>query len=136
MRKAEAKEFYSAGLVWNIWADYWTHKVPIVPPFSYLRVGGSGDYIFATTVSDADLDGFIQAVKGNADFKFQAQGNWWLPTHYWFGTWKVFSASVRQPFFGFDRGIYASNEVLDFNRSGDSRMTPLRSDRELNEPPV
>jgi len=132
MRKAEAKEFYAAGLVWNVWAEYWSGKVPVVPPFSYLRVGGGEDYIFVTAVTEADLDGFLNTVKGTADLMFHKQGGWWLPPHRWFGTWSVFSAQVRLSFVGFERTIFSSDDVMDFERSGDPRTTPLRSDKGLN----
>ncbi|BDS49494.1 hypothetical protein [Rhodoluna sp. KAS3] len=129
MRKAEAKEFYVAGTVWNIWADYWTPITDPVPPLSYFKMGGGEDYIFVSAVSEQDLDGFIQAVKATPDLKFFKQGKWWLKPHRWYGTWSVFSAEIRQGFFGIDRRIFASEEVLDFDGSGDTRMTPLRSDK-------
>jgi hypothetical protein len=127
MRKAEAKEHYVAGLVWNVWADYWISKGQEAPPFAYLRTGGGEDFIFVTATSGEDLDGFIQTVKGTPDLKFSKQGNWWLPGHFWFGDWSVFSASVRQGFFGFARPIFSREEVIDFEGTGDSRMTQLHS---------
>ncbi len=91
-------------------------------------MGGSEDYIFVPGVSEADLDGFIQAVKETPDLKFIKQKSWWLPPHRWYGTWTVFSAQVKAAFVGFERRIFASEEVFDFENSGDPRTTPLRSD--------
>jgi hypothetical protein len=135
MRKAEAKEFYAAGVVWNTWADYWWPKVAVIPPLVYLRVGGGEDYIFVSGVSEADLDGFIQAVKETPDLKFFKQGEWWLPTHRWFGTWTVFSAQVKAAFIGFERPIFASEEAFDFDNSGDPRLKSLRSDKGQRDEP-
>lgn len=129
MRKAEAKESYAAGLVWNVWADYWSDKAAIVPPISFLRVGGGEDYLFVTAVSEADLEAFLQAVKATPDLKFFKQGGWWLQTHRWFGGWLVFRAEVRQAFVGIERRIFSSGEVFDFDGSGDPRTTPLRSNK-------
>jgi hypothetical protein len=134
MRKAEDKEFYVAGTVWNIWADYWSGKVEKVPPLSYLRVGGGEDYIFVSAVSDGDLDGFLQAVKATPDLKFHPQGDWWLLPHRWYGTWALFSAEIGQAFVGYERRIFANDEVLDFDKSGDPRTTPLRSDKGVGNP--
>jgi hypothetical protein len=129
MRKAEAQEFYVAGLVWNIWADFWTGKVTQVPPLSFMRVGGAEDFIFISAVSEQDLDGFIQAVKATPDLSFRKHSDWWLPPFRWFGTWVVFAAQVRQAHFGIGRRIFTNDEVFDFEGSGDPRTTPLRPDR-------
>lgn len=127
MKKAEAKEFYVAGLVWNVWANYWTSKGQEAPPFTYLRTGGGEDFLFASAISGADLDGFIQTVKGTPDLVFTVRSDWWLPGHFWFGNWSVFSATVRQAHFGFDRPIFSREEIIDCERTGDYRMTQLHS---------
>jgi len=129
VRKAEAKEFYAAAVVWNVWADYWASKVAVVPPLVYLRVGGGEDYVFVSGVAEADLDGFITTVKETPDLRFFRQGTWWLPPQRWFGTWTVFSAQVKTAFVGFERRIFSADEVFDFEESGDPRTTPLRSDK-------
>jgi hypothetical protein len=134
MRKAEAKEFYVAGTVWNIWVEYWSDKLERVPPLSYLRMGGGEDYIFISAVSGGDLDGFLEAVKATSDLRFFKQGSWWLPPHRWFGTWSPFSAQIRQAYFGYERRIFAKDEVFDFEGSGDPRTTPLRSDVQKQTP--
>ncbi|MDH6409647.1 hypothetical protein M2113_000608 [Aurantimicrobium minutum] len=125
-RMAENKEYYIAGTVWNIWADYWVANGGIIPPLHYLRVGGGEDFIFVSAVANKDLDGFIQAVQAAPDLKFQKQGDWWLQTIRWFGHWTVFSASVRQGYIGLERRVWGYDEVIDFDGSGDPRMTPLR----------
>ena len=131
VRKAEAKESYVSGLVWNVWADFWTSMGQQAPPFSFLRTGGSEDFIFVTAISGADLDGFIQTVKGTPDLTFAKHGDWWLPGHVWFGEWSVFSASIKQTYFGFDRPVFSRDEVIDFEGTGDSRMTQLHSGKPL-----
>lgn len=132
-RMAENREYYIAGTVWNIWADYWVAKGELIPPLHYMRIGGGEDFIFVSAVGNKDLDGFIQAVQATPDLKFQKQGDWWLPTVRWFGHWSIFSASVRQAFIGFERRVWGYDEVIDFDRSGDSRMTQLRSAGELKD---
>lgn len=134
MRKAEAKENYVAGVVWNIWADYWANKLPQVPPLTYMRVGGGEDFIFVSVVSEKDLDGFIEAVKATPDLRFFKQADWWLPRHRWFGSWTVFSAQIKQAYFGIERRIFANDEVFDYEASGDPRTTPLRSDKGIQKP--
>ena len=124
---AENKEYYIAGIVWNIWADYWTTRGVLVPPFHYLRIGGGEDFIFVCAVGSKELDGFIEAVQSAADLKFAKQGDWFLPNVRWFGKWSVFSAGVRQAFVGIERRVWGYGEVIDFDGSEDSRMTPLRS---------
>jgi hypothetical protein len=133
MRKAEAREYHAAGLVWNVWADYWNTRVERVPPLQYVRVGGGEDYIFVSAVSEADLDGFLSTVKATPDLEFRKQGKWWLSTSVWFGTWVVFSATVRQAFVGYGRRIFSNDEVFDFFNSGDPRTTPLRSDKGIEK---
>jgi hypothetical protein len=132
MSQAENKEYYISGTVWNIWADYWTPKNPTVPPLHYLRIGGTEDFVFVSSISVKDLDGFIEAVKATADLRFSRHGDWWLPPWRWFGDWVVFSAEVRQAFMGVERRVWGRGEVIDFDNTGDSRMTPLRSAGEAN----
>jgi len=123
---ADNKEFYIAGTVWNIWADYWTTKGGGIPPLHYLRMGGGEDFIFVSAVEEKELDGFIEAVQAAADLRFTKQGDWFLTNVRWFGKWSVFSAAVRQAFVGIERRVWGYGEVLDFDGSGDPRMTPLR----------
>jgi len=128
MREVEAREAHAAAIVWNTWADYWSTRVEKVPPLQFLRVGGGEDYIFVSAVSEADLDGFISTVKATPDLKFKRQGSFWLQPTIWFGTWVVFSAVVRQAFVGIERRLFSDDTVYDFDRLGDPRTTPLRSD--------
>jgi CheY-like chemotaxis protein len=72
------------------------------------------------------------ALKATADFRFSRHGDWWLPPWRWFGHWVVFSAEVRQAFMGVERRVWGRGEVIDFDNTGDSRMTPLRSAGEAN----
>ena len=131
-RMADNKEFYIAGTVWNIWADYWQKTTGSVPPFHYLRIGGGEDFIFVSAVASKDLDGFIEAVQAAADLKFMKQGDWWLPNVRWFGQWSAFSATVRQAFLGVERRVWGYGEFIDFDGSGDERMTPLWSPEKPN----
>ena len=135
-RMAENKQFYIAGIVWNMWAEYWTAKGGTIPPFHYLRIGGGEDFIFASPVEEKDLDGFIEAVQAAADLKFVKHGDWWLPNVRWFGHWSVFSATVRQAFLGLERRVWGYGEVIDFDGSGDPRMTPLRPSENPNNEAV
>lgn len=136
MRKAEAKDHFVSGIVWNLWADYWSPKVSQVPPMAYLRVGGGEDYIFVSAVSEGDLDSFLTAVKATPDLEFHKQGNWWLMPMYWFGSWVVFSATIRQGFYGIERRIFANEQSWDFFQSGHPGLTPLRDDEGSNETPL
>lgn len=135
-RMAENKEYYIAGTVWNLWADYWVGKGELIPPLHYLRVGGGEDFIFVSAVGNKDLDGFIQAVQAAPDLRFEKQGDWWLPTVRWFGHWSIFSATVRQAYVGMERRVWGYGEVIDFDGTGDPRMTPLRSAENPNSEAV
>lgn len=136
LRMAENKEYYIAGTVWNIWADYWVSHGGTIPPLHYQRIGGGEDFIFVSAVGANDLEGFIQSVQAAADLRFEKQGDWWLPTVKWFGHWSVFSATVRQGFVGIERRVWGYDEVIDFDGTGDERMTQLRSSENPNDEAV
>lgn len=136
MRKAEARDHFVSGIVWNLWADYWAGKVAKVPPMTFLRMGGGEDYIFVSAVSEADLDSFLTAVKATPDLEFHRQGEWWLRPEFWFGSWVVFSATIRQGFYGIERRIFANEQVWDFFQSGHPGLTPLRDDKGIDEKPL
>lgn len=130
--QAENREFYIAGVVWNIWADYWTSVQDHIPPLHYMRTGGGEDFIFVSGVSEQKLNAFLKSVQSTADLRFTQQGDWWLTPVRWFGHWTVFSAGTRQPYVGIERRVWGGDEVIDFDSSGDSRMTQLRSAGEPN----
>jgi len=103
MRTAEHRQFYVAGVVWSVWANYWTGLGELIPPLHYLRMGGNEDYIFVSGVSEKALDGFLTAVKSAPEMSYTKQGDWWIHSSRWYGHWTTFSATVRPSVIGMER---------------------------------
>ena len=125
MRKIEAKANYIAGCVWNIWSSHWFEASGSTPPFHFLRIGGSEDLLFATTLTESELHSFLKSQSHHADFVFEAQGTWPVADVQWFGHWTTFSARIREGFAGLERKVWGGDEAFDFDDSGDPRLRPL-----------
>lgn len=125
MRDIEGRSNYVAGMVWNVWAEYFDVQHNQLPPFEFLRIGGGDDLIFASGVSEGQLEGFIEHVKMHPLLKFRKEAQFWLVPWRWFGKWVVFSAQPRQRYNGIRTEVWDSNEAFDFDQIGDSRLKPL-----------
>ena len=133
MRTAEQRQFHIAGVVWNIWANYWTGLGELIPPLHYLRMGGGEDFIFVSGVSEKALDGFITAVKSAPELSFQKQGDWWLHSSNWYGHWTTFSATLRPSFVGLSR-LLSLGESTNVKDPGPSSGNPTNLVQESNQP--
>jgi len=103
MATAEQRQYLIAGMVWSLWANFWTSQGDLIPPLHYLRMGGGEDFIFVSGVSEKQLDGFLLAVKSVPELEFKKQGGWWLHSSHWFGHWTNFSATIRPALDGVQR---------------------------------
>ena len=134
MRTAEQRQFYIAGMVWNLWANYWTNKGELIPPLHYLRMGGGEDFIFVSGVSEKALDDFLLVVKAAPELAFTKQGDWWLPSSHWYGHWTTFSVNIRPALDGVERWRRAGvpnnpNELVsDFENSESKKEAAKQPD--------
>ena len=128
MRAVEGREYYLSGVVWNMWAEYWTTQDQLIPPLHFMRIGGGEELIFVSAASVKEAAGFLASVKAAAELIYTEQSDWWLPPWRWFGHWSVFSARIRQNYVGIERNLLVGDEVIDYFNSGDSRTIPLRKD--------
>ncbi len=103
MRAIELRQNYIAGMVWSIWATYWTSLDQLIPPLHFLRMGGGEDFIFVSGATETALDGFLASVKASPELAYVKQGDWWLPTSNWYGHWTVFQVSIRPALDGVER---------------------------------
>ena len=102
----ERRDSYVTGKFWNMWADYWTAQGKQIPPVHFLRRGADEDFIFVTTATNADLDEFLAIYGTSLDLIITKEGDWWLPTHKWFGHWQVIRATIKNPFLGVERAVW------------------------------
>lgn len=96
---------YFKGLTWNLWSSYWLSVQDVTPPLVFLREGADNDLFFVTALTREEVSNFITASKADYELLFREQGQWALDPTVWFGHWTCFTASPRQAFTKFVRGV-------------------------------